>query len=72
MTAPAIIHYELEVFADCYSTPLCENHRELDCFTEGDPDAEMTDDEALVSCPDCLRALGFDVAPDTQRVRIAA
>lgn len=71
MTA-AVIHFEHVVFADCYSQPLCENQRELDCFTEGDPDAEMTDEIDQTTCVDCLIALGFDVCPLTLRPRVAA
>lgn len=71
MTAP-LTHYAHEVLYDTVWTALCENQRELDCFTEGDPDAELTDDDALVTCPECLRALGYDVCPLTNRVRVAA
>lgn len=68
MSAP--VHFEVEVLSSTLGQPACENQRGEDAF-EG-ADVEMTTDEAEVTCAGCLKALGYDVAPDTQRVRIAA
>jgi hypothetical protein len=67
----APVHFEVEVLCDVACQPLCENQRGDDAF-ESDDDVKMTTDDAFVTCTDCLKALGYDVAPDTQRVRAAA
>lgn len=66
-----LVHYELEIMADTLFQPLCENQRGIDAFAYTG-DVKMSADDADVTCTDCLRALGYDVAPDTQNVRAAA
>lgn len=67
-----VMHYAHEVLYDTVWAPACENAAGLDCFTEGDPDAELTDDEGAVTCTDCLIAMGYEVCPQSLRPRIAA
>lgn len=64
------VHYEVEVLYGCVFQPACENAAGRDAF-DG-PEVEMTTLDEEVTCRDCLKTLGYDIAPDTGYVRIAA
>jgi hypothetical protein len=52
------LHMAVEILFDTLYQPACENAAGRDAFT-GRP-VEMTDDEALVTCRRCLKALGIE------------
>jgi hypothetical protein len=54
------VHSEVEVLYGTLFQPLCENNAGRDAFRGRD--VEMTSDERFVTCPRCLKALGYAVA----------